>query len=158
MTFDATGMTGAQKFWKFLGQSSFYKVIGRWHSRLYRWTGGRIGHRAGSITNLLLTSTGRKSGQERTSPVASFEDRGRFVMIASNGGNEKHPVWYLNLKADPRATIDAGPRRIEVVASTAEGEERARLWVEAIRGNSQFAVYESITSRKIPVVVLTPAA
>lgn len=151
-------MTGAQKFWKFLGESSFYKVLGRWHTRLYRLSGGRIGHTAGSIRNLLLTTTGRKSGEKRTCPVAYFEDRGRFVMIASNGGNEKHPVWYLNLKADPRATIDAGPRRVEVVASTAEGEERERLWNEAVRGNSQFAVYESITSRKIPVVVLTPAA
>ena len=151
-------MTGAQKFWKFLGESSFYKVLGRWHTRLYRLSGGRIGHTAGSIRNLLLTTTGRKSGEKRTCPVAYFEDRGRFVMIASNGGNEKHPVWYLNLKADPRATIDAGPRRVEVVASTAEGEERERLWKEAVRGNSQFAVYESITSRKIPVVVLTPAA
>lgn len=151
-------MTGAQKFWKFLGESSFYKVVGRWHSRLYRLSGGRIGHRAGSITNLLLTTTGRRSGEKRTCPVAYFEDAGRYVMIASNGGNEKHPVWYLNLKADPRATILAGPRRVDVVASTAEGDERARLWSAAVRGNPQFAVYESITSRKIPVVVLTPAA
>lgn len=151
-------MTGAQKFWKFLGESSFYKVVGRWHTRLYRLSGGRIGHRAGSITNLLLTTTGRRSGEKRSCPVAYFEDGGRYVMIASNGGNEKHPVWYLNLKSDPRATILAGPRQVDVVASTAEGDERERLWREAVRGNPQFAVYESITSRKIPVVVLAPAA
>ena len=151
-------MTAAQKFWKFLGESSFYKNLGRLHTRLYRLSGGRIGHRAGSLTNLLLTTTGRKSGEKRCCPVAYFEDGDRFVMIASNGGNEKHPVWYLNLKAQPRATIDVGPKRIEVVASTAQGDERARLWSAAVRGNSQFAVYESITSREIPVVILTPVA
>jgi len=151
-------MTGAQKFWKFLGESSFYKNIGKLHTRLYRLSGGRIGHRAGSLTNLLLTTTGRKSGEKRSCPVAYFEDGNRFVMIASNGGNEKHPVWYLNLAAEPRATIEVGPRRVEVVASAAQADERARLWGAAVRVNSQFAVYESITSREIPVVILTPAA
>jgi deazaflavin-dependent oxidoreductase (nitroreductase family) len=149
-------MTGAQKFWKFLGESSFYRNIGKLHTRLYRLSGGRIGHRAGGINNLLLTTTGRKSGEKRTCPVAYFEDGKRFVMIASNGGNEKNPVWYLNLKAEPRATIDVGPRRVEVVATTAAAEERARLWSAAVRGNRQFAVYESITNREIPVVILTP--
>lgn len=151
-------MTGAQKFWKFLGESSFYRNVGKLHTRLYRLSGGRIGHHAGGIKNLLLTTTGRKSGQQRTCPVAYFQDGNRFVMIASNGGNEKHPVWYLNLKAEPRATIDVGPRRVEVVASTAQAEERARLWSAAVRGNAQFAVYESITRREIPVVILTPVA
>jgi deazaflavin-dependent oxidoreductase (nitroreductase family) len=151
-------VTISQKFWKALGESSFYKVLGRLHLRLYRLSGGRVGHRAGTLTNLLLTTTGRKSGQKRTCPVAYFEDRGRFVMIASNGGNEKHPVWYLNLKAEPRATIELGPRRLDVLASTAEGEERARLWEAAVRSNGQFAIYESITNRRIPVVVLTPTA
>ena len=79
------------------------------------------------------------------------------MLIASNGGNEKHPVWYLNLRAEPHATVEVGPRRIAVVASTAGGEERARLWAAAVRMNPQYAVYESITRRKIPVVVLTPA-
>jgi len=150
-------VTGAQKFWKFLGESDFYKIVGRLHRAVYRASGGRLGHRAGSITNLLLTTTGRRSGEKRTCPVAYFEDAGRYVMIASNGGNEKHPAWYGNLVAAPRATVEVGPRKVEVTASTAEGEERARLWSAAVRGNPQFAVYESITRRKIPVVVLTPA-
>jgi len=151
-------VTGAQKFWKFLGESSFYRNVGKLHTRLYRMSGGRLGHKAGGILNLLLTTTGRRTGQPRTCPVAYFRDGGRFILIASNGGNEKHPVWYLNLVAEPRATIDAGPERIDVTASTAVGEERTRLWNEAVRGNPQFAVYKSITSREIPVVVLTPVA
>ena len=149
-------MTNAQKFWKFLGQSSFYKNIGKLHTRLYRLSGGRIGHRTGAIRNLLLTTTGRKSGQQRTCPLAYLEDSARFVLIGSNGGNEKHPVWYLNLKTDPRATIEVGTRRIEVVATTAADEERARLWRDAVRVNPQYAMYQSITPREIPVVVLTP--
>ena len=151
-------MTGAQKFWKFLGESSFYRNVGKLHTRVYRLSGGRLGHNAGRIRNLLLTTIGRKSGEKRTCPVAYFRDGNRFVMIASNGGNEKHPVWYLNLKAEPRATIDVGPRSVDVVASTAQAEERAKLWSAAVRGNAQFAVYESITKREIPVVILTPVA
>jgi deazaflavin-dependent oxidoreductase (nitroreductase family) len=151
-------MTGLQKFWKYLGESSFYKNVGKLHTRLYRLSGGRIGHKAGGIKNLLLTTTGRKSGEKRTCPVAYFVDRKRLVMIASNGGNEKHPVWYLNLQADPRATVEVGPKTIQVVASTAVAEERAKLWSAAVKGNAQFAMYESITGREIPVVILTPVA
>ncbi len=150
-------MTSAQKFWKFLGESSFYRNIGRLHTHLYRASGGRIGHRTGSITNLLLTTTGRKSGQPRTCPLSYLEDGGRFVLIASNGGNEKHPAWLVNLKANPRATVDVGPERIEVVATIAAGAERERLWQAAVRSNPQYSVYESITPREIPVVILTPA-
>lgn len=149
-------MTGAQKFWKFLGESSFYKNMGKLHTRLYRLSGGRIGHKTGPVRNLLLTSTGRKSGEQRTCPLTYLEDGNRYVLIASNGGNEKHPVWYLNLKAQPRATVEVGPRRLEVVASTAAADERARLWSAAVRMNPQYAVYESITPREIPVVILTP--
>lgn len=151
-------MTGSQKFWKFLGESSFYKVVGKLHTRMYRLTGGRFGHQTGAIRNLLLTTTGRKTGQPRTCPLAYIEDAGRYVIIASNGGNEKHPVWYLNLKADPRATLDVGSSRVDVLASTAAGEERARLWSASVKSNPQYAVYESITRREIPVVILTPAS
>lgn len=149
-------MTGAQKFWKFLGESSFYRNIGRLHTQLYRISGGRVGHRTGSITNLLLTTTGRKSGRKRTCPLSYLEDGGRYVLIASNGGNQKHPAWYGNLKANPHATVDVGPKRVEVVATTASGDERTRLWNAAVRSNPQYSIYESITPREIPVVVLTP--
>jgi F420H(2)-dependent quinone reductase len=149
-------MTGAQKFWKFLGESSFYKNVGKLHTRLYRMSGGRIGHKTGPVRNLLLTAKGRKSGEMRTCPLTYLEDGGRYVLIASNGGNEKHPVWYLNLQAEPRATIDVGPKKMDVVASTAEGPERERLWSVAVKMNPQYATYEGITPRQIPVVVLTP--
>jgi deazaflavin-dependent oxidoreductase (nitroreductase family) len=150
-------MTGAQKFWKAIGESNFYKIVGKIHTRLYRMTGGRVGHKTGPVRNLLLTAKGRRSGELRTCPLTYLEDGTRYVLVASNGGNEKHPVWYLNLKAEPRATIEVGPHRMDVVASTAEGEERERLWSAAVRMNPQYATYEGITSRKIPVVILSPA-
>jgi F420H(2)-dependent quinone reductase len=159
--FDRSGrvprVTGAQKFWKFLGESSFYKNMGKLHTPLYRMTGGRIGHRTGGLSHLLLTTTGRKSGQKRTCPLTYLEDGKRYVLIASNGGNEKHPVWYLNLKSGPRVTVEVGPNKLDVVASTAAGDERARLWSAAVRMNPQYSTYEGITSREIPVVILTPA-
>jgi deazaflavin-dependent oxidoreductase (nitroreductase family) len=152
------GVTGAQRFWKFLGESSFYKNMGKLHVPLYRLTGGRIGHRTGPLSHLLLTCTGRKSGQQRTCPLTYLEDGGRYVLIASNGGNEKHPVWYLNLKAQPRAKVEVGPKKLDVVASTAAGDERTRLWNAAAAMNPQYSMYEGITSREIPVVILTPVA
>jgi deazaflavin-dependent oxidoreductase (nitroreductase family) len=151
-------VTAAQKFWKFLGESSFYKTMGKLHVPLYRMTGGRIGHRTGPLRHLLLTATGRKSGQKRTCPLTYLEDGDRYVLIASNGGNEKHPVWYLNLRAEPHATVEVGPKKLDVLASTAAGDERTRLWSAAVRMNPQYATYEGITSREIPVVVLSPVS
>jgi deazaflavin-dependent oxidoreductase (nitroreductase family) len=151
-------MTRVQKFWKRIGESSFYKNMGKLHTRIYRWSGGRIGHKTGPVRNLLLTTTGRKTGQPRTCPLTYFVDQRRLVLIASNGGNEKHPVWYLNLQANPQATVEVGPKKRTVTATTATAEERARLWSAAVRMNPQYAVYESITSREIPVVILTPTS
>ena len=149
-------MTVAQKFWKFLGESGFYKTIGKLHTRLYRVSGGRFGHATGSLNNLLLTTKGRRSGEFRTCPLCYLRDGETWVLIASNGGNENHPAWYLNLQTTSRATIEVGPQRVEVEASTALGDERTRLWKAAVANNPQYAVYESITPRRIPVVVLTP--
>ena len=151
-------MTGAQRFWKFLGESSFYKTIGKLHTKLYRLSGGRFGHSTGALTNLLLTTTGRKTREKRTCPLAYLRDGDRYVLIASNGGNENHPAWYLNLQADPRATLDVGAERVDVEASTAAGDERTRLWKAAVASNPQYTMYESITTRRIPVVILTPKA
>ena len=147
---------GAQKFWKFLGESSFYKNMGKVHTFLYRRSGGKFGHKTGPFSNLLLTTRGRKSGELRSCPLTYFEDDGRYVLIASNGGNDRHPAWYLNLQADPSATVEIGSDTKDVTASTAVGEERQRLWKAAVDMNPQYGVYEGITARQIPVVVLSP--
>jgi deazaflavin-dependent oxidoreductase (nitroreductase family) len=103
-----------------------------------------------------LTTTGRKSGKQRTTPLLYLEDAGRHVVIASVGGAPKHPAWYLNLLANPAATLDVGRRKLAVTASTASPEERARLWPLAVQMYPGYDAYRSKTTREIPVVILSP--
>jgi deazaflavin-dependent oxidoreductase (nitroreductase family) len=149
-------MSATLRFLKVIGESSFWKRTGRLHTRLYRWTGGLVGHSAGSIKNLLLTTTGRKSGAERTVPLAYMLDGESYVVVASNGGSDRHPVWWLNLEKTPRATVQVGREVVKVVARRATAEERARLWPKLTAWNPFYARYEKIAAREIPVVILRP--
>jgi len=128
------------------------------HEFWYRLTGGLIGGRFGRVRMLLLTTTGRKSGRPRTTPLLYLEDGGNLVVIASNGGNPNHPAWWLNLKSDPQATVQVGRERRAVSAEEATGEERERLWRAVVDVNSGYEGYQKSTSRRIPVVLLRPAA
>lgn len=129
---------------------------GKLNVPLYRLSGGRIGGRIGRAPVLLLTTTGRRSGQPRTAPVVYLADGERFVVIGSNAGNDRVPAWALNLKASPRAEVEVGRRRIPVRARVAEGEERAELWRRANAQYAGFDDYDARTSRKISVFVLEP--
>ncbi len=145
-----------QRILKAIGESPFWRVTGRLHTAIYRATGGRVGHAAGGINNLLLTTTGRRSGQARTVPLAYIEDAARFVVVASNGGADRPPAWWVNLRHEPTAVVEIGARRVPVTARDATEEERSRLWPILTRGNPFYAQYERITARRIPVVLLTP--
>ncbi len=134
------------------------KVFSRLHVFLYRASGGRIGGRFKAAPVLLLTTTGRKTGKRRTTPLLYAEDAGRYVIIASVGGAPKHPAWYLNLSGKADATIQVGGRTLEVHADTASPDERARLWTLMTRMYPGYDAYQAKTSREIPVVTLTPAA
>jgi len=126
-------------------------------SRLYRLSGGRIGGKVNRAPVLLLTTTGRKSGQKRTAPVVYLADGDDVVVINTNAGNEKVPAWSLNLKADPAAEVEIGRQKRPVLARVAEGEERADLWR---RHNEQFAgfdEYQKKLDRRPEVIVLEPA-
>jgi deazaflavin-dependent oxidoreductase (nitroreductase family) len=124
---------------------------------LYRASGGRLGGRIRSgAPVLLLTTTGRKSGKRRTTPLLYLEDAGNYVVIASVGGAPRHPAWYLNLLANPMATIEVGRRKLAVTARTATPEERARLWRLAVQMYPGYDDYQARTSREIPVVILAP--
>lgn len=123
------------------------------HAGLYRHLG--LARRIGDAPVLLLTTTGRRSGERRTVPVI-YVPRKEPVLVASNGGTKGHPSWYLNLRDDPRATIDRQGDEDEVVARTASGEERARLWREAVALYPAYADYQRRTRRELPVVVLEP--
>jgi deazaflavin-dependent oxidoreductase (nitroreductase family) len=142
---------------KAIGESPIWRITGRVHTWLYRATGGKIGHSAGKITNLLLTTKGRKSGAARTVALAYLADGEDFVVVASNGGADRHPQWWLNLRHDPHATVEVGDRTLPVVAREASAEEHARLWPALKAVNPFYANYEQITERRIPVVILRPA-
>jgi F420H(2)-dependent quinone reductase len=149
-------MNVIQRALKLVGESPAWRVTGRVHAALYRATGGRIGHTAGRITTLLLTTTGRRSGQPRTVPLAYLADGARFVVVASNGGSDRAPAWWTNLRAQPAATVQVGARVVPVVARAATPAEHTVLWPRLTAVNPFFAQYTQITSRPIPVVVLEP--
>jgi F420H(2)-dependent quinone reductase len=134
------------------------RFVGKLNAPVYRLSGGRLGGKLGKAPILLLTTTGRKSGQQRTAPVLYLVDDDRFVVINTNAGNVKTPAWSLNLRADPEAEVEVGRRRVKVRARLAEDEERADLWR---RHNEQYAgweYYETKLSRDIGVFVLEPRA
>jgi deazaflavin-dependent oxidoreductase (nitroreductase family) len=139
-----------------LGTSGL-RWTGRMNVPLYRVSGGRVGGKVGRAPVLLLTTTGRKSGQRRTAPVVYLADDGRMVVIGSNAGNAKVPAWALNLKANPDAEVEGGRTRVRVKARVAEGEERAELWRKSNRQFAGFDDYERRTDRKISLFVLEPA-
>src|SRR5258706_11447573 len=145
-----------QRVLKAVGESPFWRTTGKLHTAIYRATGGKVGHSAGGIKNLLLTTSGRKTGQPRTVPLAYMEDAGRFVVVASNGGADKPPSWWGNLRHEPKATVEIGSRTITVLARESTDEERRVLWPRLKQGNPFFAQYEQITARRIPVVILEP--
>lgn len=130
--------------------------MGKLNVPLYRLSGGRIGGKVGKGPVLLLTTTGRKSGQLRTAPVLYLADGERFVVINTNAGNQKTPAWSLNLRANPEATVDVKGRRTEVRARIAEGEERAELWRRSMEQYSGWDFYESKLDREVGVFVLEP--
>jgi len=103
---------------------------------------------------LLLTTTGRQSQEQRTTPLTFFPDGRDFVVIASYGGGPRHPAWWLNLRAQPEAEVQVGPTHHKVTAREAEGDERNRLWRRVTTWMPVYAYYQSRTDREIPVVVL----
>ena len=142
---------------KAVGESPFWRVFGKLHTWLYRVSGGSLGHSAGRIKNLLLTTTGRRSGARRTVPLAYIMDGGSYVVVASNGGSDREPAWWLNLQRTPVADVQVGHETVAVVARLAATDERARLWPVLKEVNPFYARYEQITAREIPVVILEPA-
>jgi len=126
------------------------------HRRLYRVSGGRLGGTMMGMPVLLLTTTGRKSGEPRTSPLMYFPEGAVCVVIASNAGEPTHPAWWLNLRAHPDGQIQIGRRMLHVRAREAEGAERERLWSRVVHTYRGYAAYQARTSRRIPVAILEP--
>jgi deazaflavin-dependent oxidoreductase (nitroreductase family) len=130
-------------------------LFGAEHVRVYRETKGARGYRWRGTQILLLTTTGRTSGEQRTTPLIHMVDGDRWIVIASKGGAPEHPAWFKNMVADPNATIQVQDEEIPVVMSTADGDERARLWAGMLKEWPSYDDYAEKTDREIPVVVLT---
>src|SRR5436305_8190111 len=128
-------------------------LFGQEHVRVYRDTGGEHGYHWRGTTILLLTTTGRVSQQERTTPLIHRTDGDRWVVVASKGGAPDHPDWYKNLKANPAVTIQVKREQIEVRARAAQGDERSRLWQLMTEVWPPYDEYQQKTAREIPVVI-----
>ena len=129
-------------------------LFGDEHVRVYRETGGKRGYHWRGTEILLLNTTGRRSGQERSFALIHRADGDRYVIVASKGGAPEHPMWFKNLEAQPDVTVQVHDEVIPVHASVAEGEERARLWSRMTEVWPDYDKYQAKTDREIPVVVL----
>jgi deazaflavin-dependent oxidoreductase (nitroreductase family) len=132
------------------------RISGKLNVPLYRLSGGRVGGKVGRAPVLLLTTTGRRSGQKRTAPVLYLKDGERLVVIGSNAGNAKAPAWSLNLKSNPDAEVEVGRERSLMRARVTEGEERSELWRKMNEQYAGFDAYDANTSRDIAVFALEP--
>ena len=132
------------------------KLLGA-HQFLYEKTDGRIGASIGKRPMLLLRTKGAKTGKPRTSALLYVPYGESYAVIASKGGDPKHPGWYHNLVAQPNVDVQVGRKKIPGRARVAEGDERSKVWAEADKINQGgYDSYQSKTTRKIPVVVLDP--
>ena len=149
----------SRRRWLYVGpmRDNTAKVLSRIHTALYRITSGVIGRRLVDNDMLLLTTTGRHTGDPHTVPLLYLGDGDRYVVFASWGGRDRHPEWYLNLRAAPHAVIQVQGRRQDVVATTAGNDERERWWALAQSAYSGYATYQKRTEREIPVVFLDPS-
>jgi F420H(2)-dependent quinone reductase len=132
------------------------RYLGALHRVVYSASGGRIGSRIWGLEIVLLTTTGRRSARPRTVPLCSLRDGEAFVVIASYGGLDRSPSWWLNLRQEPRATVRLGRTTREVVAREATDDERERLWAQVTERAPGYLDYQRRTTRRIPVVLLEP--
>ncbi len=136
------------------------KTMNTVHRGLLKLTGGRVGWQAGDMPVLELTTTGRKSGQPRAVMLTSpLQDGDAIVIVASRGGDDQHPAWFLNLRDNPNVEVamKGAPKR-PMRARVATAEERAELWPRVTAGHKNYAGYQTKTDREIPLVLLEPSA
>lgn len=132
----------------------------KWYSKsnvaIYRATNGRVGGRELGLPLCLLTTTGRKSGLQRTSALVFMPDGDRVVLVAAQGGLPKHPLWLLNLRANPEVRVQIRANVHVMLARVADDAERAQLWPRLVATNPRWAKFQSWTDRVIPVVICEP--
>lgn len=132
-------------------------LFGKEHVEAYRESDGEVGHEwQDGVHTLLLTTTGRVSGDSHTTPLIYIRDGEQFAIVASKGGAPDHPDWYQNLVADPHVQVQVADRVFAATAETADAADRARLWPDLVAVWPDYDDYAAKTDREIPVVLLTP--
>jgi deazaflavin-dependent oxidoreductase (nitroreductase family) len=134
-----------------------FRGINAFHRSVVRATRGRVGGSLAGMPVVTLETTGRKSGEpRRTMLTAPVVDGETVVLVASYGGDSRHPAWYLNLCANPEVAIEMNGRRRDMRARVATADEKAALWPRIVKSYRGYAAYQKRTDRDIPVVLLTP--
>jgi F420H(2)-dependent quinone reductase len=126
------------------------------HATVIRRSGGKVGQKFRGAPVLLLTTTGRKSGQPRTTPLLYLRDGEDIAVVASYGGDDRFPAWYHNLVANPEVSAEVDGQKLQLRASVADAATKARLWPELLKMYKTYESYQKKTDREIPVVVLSP--
>lgn len=136
------------------------KAMNTIHRAVLKLSGGRLGWEAAKMPVLELTTTGRKSGQPRSVMLTSpYQEGTMTVVVASRGGDDQHPAWFLNLRDDPNVEVSLkGQPKQPMVARIASPGDRARLWPRVIADHKNYADYQTKTDREIPLVLLEPKA
>ena len=133
-------------------------LLGQEHVRRYQETNGEIGYLWNGVPTLLLTTTGRRTGEPRTTPLIFAHDGERYLVVASQGGAPTHPQWYLNLLETPEVKVQVLSEQFSATARAATADEKPRLWMLVTETWPNYDVYQSRTDRNIPVVTLQPIA
>lgn len=126
------------------------------HILMYKLSGGRLGSKMRGFEVLLLTTKGRKSGKERTVPLGFFREGDKMMIVGSNGGQDRHPGWYFNIKSNPTVTIQVEDKVLTAQAEEVSEAEYDQLWDKLVSEAPAYEAYREKTSRKIPLVLLNP--
>jgi deazaflavin-dependent oxidoreductase (nitroreductase family) len=133
-------------------------LMGDEHVRQYRETNGEVGYLWNGAKTLLLTTKGRKSGEDRTIPIIFTKVGNAYVIIGSKGGAPTHPAWVLNIMSDPKVKVQIKGDTFDALARIAASPEREQVWAECIKDWPNYDVYQTRTERVIPVVMIEAAA
>jgi deazaflavin-dependent oxidoreductase (nitroreductase family) len=134
----------------------FIKWMAKGNTWIYKVSNGKLGGRFQNAPVALLTTTGRKTGEPRVSPLLYLREGNRVILVASRGGSDKHPLWYLNLKANPKVSVQIKDEVLQLQARDATEAEREEYWPKLDAMYPSFGDYRSWTDRVIPVVICDP--
>jgi deazaflavin-dependent oxidoreductase (nitroreductase family) len=133
------------------------RIVTGFHEAVFRLSNGRIGNRGFGMPVLILTTTGRKTGKQRTTMLTSpVQDGDQLVLVASYGGDDRHPTWFLNLRDNPQVEITMDGRARRMSARVATQEEKEKLWPRVVAAYRGYGQYQKRTERDIPLVICEP--